>query len=150
MVICKRCRIAKPESCFKPGSLRNNTMTCLDCVKEKDYLRKKDWNDLHPDRHQKYNEKYPEYERSAALRKFGLTIADYDALAKEQNGVCAICGGVNRDRSLAVDHDHDNGIIRGLLCGRCNMAIGLMSDNADILRKAALYIESKSVALEGR
>lgn len=74
---------------------------------------------------------------------FGLTSAEYDAMLSEQGGVCRLCGGTNTDgRRLAVDHNHETGAIRGLLCGNCNRAIGLLRDSADLLRKAADYLDN--------
>lgn len=56
-------------------------------------------------------------------------------------GVCHICGGVDKDRNLAIDHCHQTGKMRGLLCMGCNTALGRFKDNPDLLRKAAEYIE---------
>ena len=70
-------------------------------------------------------------------------------MLKEQGGVCKLCGNNNvwkTDRSFQknfhVDHDHETGGIRGLLCGRCNMAIGLFEDDPDLLLRARDYIIS--------
>jgi hypothetical protein len=63
------------------------------------------------------------------LLKFGITQAEYDVLLKKQNGVCAICHqeetAIRKGQSfaLAVDHDHQSNLIRGLLCVRCNVAV---------------------------
>ena len=61
---------------------------------------------------------------------------------------CAICGQVEtavsrtgRPKSISVDHDHDTGRIRGVLCDRCNRALGYLRDNPDLLRRAADYLE---------
>lgn len=60
----------------------------------------------------------------------------------DQNGACAICGGVNKDgRKLFVDHDHATGQVRGLLCNLCNRGIGNMRDSIKLLRAAADYLE---------
>jgi hypothetical protein len=89
-------------------------------------------------------------ESARALRfrkKFGITRADYDQMLAAQGGVCAICGSDERsinqgvERMLAVDHDHNTGKVRGILCERCNRAIGLLKDSPAILRRAANYIE---------
>jgi hypothetical protein len=60
------------------------------------------------------------------LKTFGLTMEDYERLLTEQGGVCKLCGkpeGGTRAKRLAVDHDHDTGRIRGLLCRRCNTTL---------------------------
>lgn len=74
-------------------------------------------------------------------KKFGITPAEYDALLASQNGGCAICGQqCPTNRNLAVDHDHETGRIRGLLCNPCNRAVGLLRDDPDLLAKAAQYL----------
>jgi Recombination endonuclease VII len=77
--------------------------------------------------------------RSASLRKFGITEDAYRSLLQAQGGGCAVCGGSDRKR-LAVDHSHENGQIRGLLCRRCNTAIGLFADDSSLLYAAAEYV----------
>lgn len=86
--------------------------------------------------------------RKYELKKFGLTEEDYQRLLLEQNYVCAIClqpetvrlksGETKR---LAVDHCHEKGNVRGLLCYACNIGIGLLRHKPEILNKAALYCE---------
>lgn len=79
---------------------------------------------------------------SKLMLQFGITPAEYDEMLVKQGGVCAICGKVNvGGKRLAVDHDHVTGNVRALLCGRCNTAIGALSDSADLIRKAAEYVE---------
>jgi len=72
---------------------------------------------------------------------YGITVEQYEAMLELQNGVCAICGGINtRKLKLAVDHDHDTGKVRGLLCDRCNRGIGLLRDSNNITN-ALKYLE---------
>lgn len=60
------------------------------------------------------------------MDNYKLTVEQYDAILKEQNGVCYMCGCAEpvKGRRLSVDHDHDTGQIRGLLCSRCNPILG--------------------------
>ena len=81
------------------------------------------------------------------LAKFGLTVLAYGALLERQNGRCAICGQVDGGgskyglrRRLAVDHDHVTGIVRGLLCAKCNSALGLFEHDRTILARAMAYL----------
>lgn len=74
-------------------------------------------------------------------RMYGLTLEDYDQMFEQQNGVCAVCGGLaTGGKRLVVDHCHITGKIRGLLCGNCNIGIGNMQDNVDILAQAIIYL----------
>ncbi|MFI8815745.1 MULTISPECIES: endonuclease VII domain-containing protein [unclassified Streptomyces] len=81
-------------------------------------------------------------------RKFGITIADYTGLLEAQGGKCAICEKRAEEvidkvsRRLAVDHCHDTGKVRGLLCRVCNTAIGQLQDDPEIIMRAAIYVES--------
>jgi hypothetical protein len=77
------------------------------------------------------------------LRLYGLDPEGYDSLLEKQGGVCAICGEPGQtwaERNLHVDHDHDTNEVRGLLCGRCNVAIGLLGDSVESLSKAIDYL----------
>lgn len=71
--------------------------------------------------------------------RYGITFDEYNKLLKKQGGVCAICG-VYKEGTLHTDHDHKTKKVRGLLCSSCNMAIGLMKDNKEILLKAIKYL----------
>jgi len=83
-------------------------------------------------------------------RKFDLSLEEYEELLCKQNGACAICecpetatrGGVVR--KLAVDHCHDTGKVRGLLCSNCNTGIGKLKDRASLVLKAYKYLEKHS------
>ena len=81
--------------------------------------------------------------RRRCLKVFGLTFEAYDALATQQEGRCAICrlSPTTDEKALAVDHDHVTGVVRGLLCERCNLSIGKFHDSPALLRAAADYLE---------
>lgn len=75
------------------------------------------------------------------IRLYGLSPEQWDALMMAQGGVCAICGRTNPSgRALHVDHDHVTGRVRGLLCVRCNVALGRFGDSAEMLIRAAEYL----------
>lgn len=72
---------------------------------------------------------------------YGLRLGQYDEMLTAQNGVCAICGGVNKSgKRLAVDHCHETGEVRGLLCTNCNTAIGKLGHDQALLRAAIQYL----------
>jgi hypothetical protein len=80
---------------------------------------------------------------------YGITHDQYDAMLVAQDGGCAICGNggeQSRFGVLHVDHDHETGRVRGLLCDSCNLSIGKFRDNPAMLRRAADYIERGSFA----
>lgn len=83
--------------------------------------------------------------RGMWLRLYGLTHDEHDALLARQNNACAICGepGENwAERGLHVDHDHESGLVRGLLCGRCNLGLGYFKDSPDRLAAAVEYLKN--------
>ncbi len=87
----------------------------------------------------------PEQQRRANLRKcYGISPEEYDALLASQGGGCAICGSTEPakgKRYMPVDHCHGTGAVRGILCGNCNMAIGLLADDPERLILAAAYLQ---------
>jgi hypothetical protein len=92
-------------------------------------------------------DKLAEIARRERLQQYGLTLAEYESMVVYQNGVCAICrrpesevlkGNIKR---LAVDHDHEDGHVRGLLCSSCNNMLGRSGDSPERLRSAADYLE---------
>lgn len=77
------------------------------------------------------------------LTQYGLTVGQYEELAQRQGGVCAICKKPDaQGTQLAVDHCHDTGAVRGLLCLRCNSGIGLFYDDLALVRSAMRYLEA--------
>jgi hypothetical protein len=72
-------------------------------------------------------------------REYGITSVEYDRRLEEQDGVCAICKRDARGWTLAVDHSHQTGQIRGLLCPGCNRTLGYL-DNAAWLTAAKAYL----------
>lgn len=86
------------------------------------------------------------------IRNYGITSEEFDALFEQQNGVCAICGQEEFHiwkRRLSVDHDHETGRIRGLLCHNCNNMLGHAKDNVKTLMRAIAYLEGKVTAKHG-
>ena len=83
------------------------------------------------------------------FRKFGVTMEKYNEMHAQQNGLCPICGrpetffARGRLFSLAIDHCHSTGKIRGLLCHDCNQALGLFRDNTQSLTNAIEYLNGK-------
>ncbi len=76
---------------------------------------------------------------------YGITLEEYRSMFEAQGGCCVTCGSLFADslaRTLHVDHSHTSGEVRGLLCHRCNAALGLVSDDPQLLRALADYLEA--------
>ena len=116
---------------IKPPRKGKRTDKCKDCGKvktiearglcKKCYMRQ--WSKNRPSRHP-YRIK----------KMYGITIEYYNKILKKQKGLCAICGLPDSSKMLSIDHNHNTNKIRGLLCQRCNAAIGMLNvDNFGIL-----------------
>ena len=102
---------------------------CKDCVKQRSAK-------------QPYDAAY--FRNHHLIKTYGITQDEYEQMLKNQNHSCAICG-INEkyvsNKRFHVDHDHDTGEIRGLLCSKCNQAIGLLQDSSDFCNSAAEYLK---------
>lgn len=77
------------------------------------------------------------------MQPYQMTVAEYEQMLQKQNGGCAICDakvGRGNTKKLFVDHCHATNKIRGLLCGKCNSALGMLNDNPRLIQKALEYI----------
>ena len=72
---------------------------------------------------------------------YDLTVEEYNELLVKQEGRCKICRRPF-DATPHLDHSHESGRVRGLLCAKCNHGIGLFGDDPEVLRRAALYVEA--------
>lgn len=154
---CSTCHAQKPVAEFSKQSVRPDgfNITCKECLKARHAIRYKD-----PVKRQRirdagarWRERNPDADADKTLRrKYGITLAQYDEMFEAQGGVCALCKkgettkrrkkGDGRER-LAVDHCHDTGRVRGLLCFKCNTAIGSLGDTEEDALRVVKYL-SKS------
>lgn len=162
--LCKKCLQTKDISLF-PVDRRRPTGRhpyCKECRSSGDrayYLSHRShiiskvqeayWRE--PERHRSYVKEYRMRNkhrlRDGLLRRlYGLSLPEYQVMFMAQNGLCAICKApetviVNgKVISLAVDHDHKTGLVRELLCRRCNAHLGKLGDNLQYIRKLYLYL----------
>ena len=78
--------------------------------------------------------------RNHLTRKYGMTLEEYESQLDRQQGVCAACG-VTPTRNLDVDHDHETGAMRGLLCNSCNRLVGVIEKDPVKFRGLVAYLE---------
>jgi len=74
------------------------------------------------------------------IEKYGISLKQRNELFEKQGGVCAICKNTPKG-SLHTDHSHSTGVVRGILCNKCNMALGLLKDNTEFLMNAIEYLK---------
>ncbi len=97
-------------------------------------------------RSKEWAEKNPEQRKSNYLRStYGITVEDYNLLYAKQKGCCAGCNRHQSElnKSLGVDHCHTTGIVRGLLCNKCNLAVGYVNDSIQILENLIKYLRNE-------
>lgn len=106
-----------------------------------------------PEYMRQYRLENPDRFRVAELKRYGLTLEDYQALLEAQKGVCAVCHQPETRKTKAgkvaplhVDHDHQTGQVRSLLCHRCNMALGYVREDPEVARALVAYIESRCIS----
>jgi hypothetical protein len=159
---CKRCRTTKSLDQFyaNPKGRNGTRPECKTCTGEirrawyannrkAEIERVTAWQREHPDKlkarmdaFRAAGKKKLSDRKSHLKRKYGLSLEQYDAMLAAQGGVCAICHLPRPDeRRLHVDHDHETGEIRGLLCFSCNNALGDFRDSLELFRAAAEYLD---------
>lgn len=90
-------------------------------------------------------QRYQKNRKAKLWQKYRMRPEEYDCLLAAQDSRCAVCDTKNpkgRWGLFVVDHDHDTGRVRGLLCNRCNKCVGQLGDDPELLRKAAAYLEA--------
>ena len=161
MKACTKCGVVQPLDQFyaAPGGRDGLRGDCKACFKaraaaryranpERVKERVRQWAKDNPEKRADWQRRYRESgrrqmndRRSYLKRMYALTVEQYDELLAAQGGVCAICKAPPRDDiSLHVDHDHETGERRGLLCFRCNNALGDFGDDRERLRAAVDYL----------
>ncbi len=139
-------------NCTPGNAYNHHKCRCKICVAYRSsYI--KIWKQKNPEKMKKYNKNttiwrknHPEETRRSKRKcvvksLYNITMEDYDALFKKQNGLCAICGKKQGQMKLNIDHNHTTGEIRGLLCSNCNRFLGLAQDSEAILTNALRYLK---------
>lgn len=125
MRICTKCNVEKSFGDFYSKGKGRRDSRCKDCQKDRPRGAVRD-------RMLKY--------------KYGVTEDWYQEQLAAQGGLCASCGKPESAKSktgetklLAVDHDHETGVVRELLCQKCNTALGLLDDDEDVIEALLRY-----------
>lgn len=158
---CKTCRLGKslPEFKNKKSGKFGVAAICKKCesaFRKTEGYREKDRERLRKnpeirEKRNKYTYRWKEKNKDKVqitqkkwfLKKlYGLTLDQYNEMFNSQCGACSICGKHQSllEKSLSVDHDHNSGKIRSLLCSNCNTAIGLLDEDVGLLKKVVDYL----------
>ena len=154
--LCGYCKTRKPINKFGACATAPNALdwTCLECKR----VQIKAYADREPERARtrareyartqriRHPERTSETQRRVNLKsKYGLSVDEFSKMVEKQGFKCAICFGVfeTGQRKMlrpCVDHDHATGVVRQILCGKCNRGIGLLLDSEEIIESALSYI----------
>ena len=127
---CYKCKVEKTTEDFyvrnKKTMVRQSV--CKECTKDR--VRKR------------HLENPARTKNNDLMRTYGITLEEHTRMFEEQNGVCYLCKkpGDGRWKKLCVDHDHETGKVRKLLCRSCNTALGQVGDNVDLLKAMIDYL----------
>ena len=146
--ICTKCKKKKSVSEFYTSKQAKDghKSWCKSC----DIKCAAEWAKMNKDKRSKqrkiYSKTIKDYHKKYALRKYGISLAEFEEMEIKQNGACAICGKKEVHKNqwgnvrLSVDHCHISGKVRGLLCKNCNTGLGGFKDNIENLSKAISYL----------
>jgi uncharacterized protein YbaR (Trm112 family) len=147
MKTCPNCKQDLLVESFNRSNRRDGYQTyCRECH---NHMQRKKYN-LNPEekikrqiREARRKSKKPLAKKDAELQRlYGITVDDYLNILESQDGVCKICHKDCKTKSrLSVDHNHSSGKVRGLLCNRCNRAIGMFEDSPELLLSAISYLQ---------
>ena len=136
MKVCTKCGLAKSKSEFHRDAQKADLLNsaCKPC-KNHNYHRRK--------------RRSPEEMLDHRLKHlYGMTLEEFREREAEVSGLCEICGEPNPSGRLHVDHCHETGEVRGLLCRHCNPGLGNFKDSTEYLRQAIAYLEKSRSAIE--
>lgn len=138
MKVCPKCLIQKPDNEFyiqKSGRHKGKLSSwCKACCSEKSAKRYRENKEKCKEEHRKWVSKNKEKVAfSKAKSSYGISREEYDSLKR----VCQICGATE---NLVIDHSHQSGRIRGMLCHNCNKGLGFFKDNPILLNRASDYV----------
>lgn len=147
MRTCTKCKIEKEEDLFSVDKYHNRIHSwCKSCRNEKN----KKWMQDNKERVNKFKKEHYEENKEKVRwqvikRKYGIVEQDYLEMLKQQKNGCAICGAIDAQHwetnNLLIDHCHNTGKVRGLLCNRCNTTLGLVNDDKTILKRMITYLK---------
>ena len=146
---CPKCKTVKPSSDFYKCSYTSYGLSvhCKACQAnyQRGNVKVKQYHQEYHQKEKKAREKSgssKEYFRTRWLKhKYGLTIEQFEEMLKAQDSKCAICGEVQESEKFHIDHNHDTGAVRALLCKGCNQGLGLFREDSRRLLEAVNYLE---------
>lgn len=148
MTVCSHCKQPKPDTAFGRDSRRPSGLQCWcrQCAAQ----AKRQWRVDNPERRKDTERRYEARNPNRHLRnRYGISLDTKRRLFERQGSRCGACGTteprhprLSGESGWCLDHDHATGAIRGVLCWRCNVALGYLDDSPERLRRMADYLEN--------
>lgn len=146
---CSICKSFLPKEQFPPDKRSTSGLAseCYECNRARTRAANKRWRENRKKRGLDWR-----------FNVWGVTIAEYNEMLENQNGRCAICGLLEsslsstgrRAKALAVDHNHETGAIRELLCDLCNRSVGMLREKPELAEKLAAYLKKHTENPSGK
>ena len=155
---CSDCKVKKPISDFSKHKQHKDGLHswCKNCLSKRNKTYQKKWRDSgkanitrnkwYENNRDKYNQMHL---KSRLKRHYNLTLQQFNQMLEQQKGVCAICRQPETFKNrkyLTIDHNHQTGKIRGLLCHNCNLLLGHSKENLATLYAAISYLKNGKLA----
>lgn len=143
MKICNTCKVEKANKSFGVNNARPDNMSniCKECLSEQRKLARIRNPDVYKKQWGRNKYSLPgASENRRLLAAYGITSNLKSFMSKKTDGKCEIC---KKPSKLVVDHDHHSGLVRGLLCSKCNRGLGHFDDNISLMLRALRYLQVK-------
>jgi len=154
---CGKCKVFLPFSDFEKDNTKKckTSSSCKNCIKRRQ--NNPEWRDKYRKRRRNYMKKLslsenniPRIREQQIKLKYKLSPEEYIQMIDSQYNLCAICGKPEiavdkrngKIKALAIDHHHESGRVRGLLCSKCNTGLGMFKDDIELFKAAIKYISN--------
>ncbi|KKL16712.1 hypothetical protein LCGC14_2492820 [marine sediment metagenome] len=119
--------------------------SCRICMRDHDLKYKAAYPDKIRENARARQQDNPDRLREFDLKRlYGISLDEYNAMLEAQDGRCVICRRLPGKKRLSVDHNHETGLVRGLLCNRCNLGLGTLGDDHETLTAAEIYMSQEA------
>lgn len=143
---CSKCGVEKPMEEFywrktKKGSIIRHGI-CIECKIATQRAYAEEHSEKIKVKQKEFYEKNKKHQFSRFIqRRYGMTLGNYNELILQQGGLCPICDvTLTPEARPSIDHCHETGNVRNILCADCNLGLGQFRENPKALIKAALYV----------
>jgi hypothetical protein len=139
--VCTFCLVEQPlENFGSRGGAQKHLLKsrCKTCH----FKAHKEWTQSNSERVREYRAKDP-WTLAKRCKRHNLSVTEFWTIYEEQDGTCPICDEALKPEESAIDHNHQTGKVRGILCKTCNRGLGLLRDNPETLQRAVFYLKDK-------